>query len=88
MAHRALATPYGGPGAGTLTSVLSIMVFPPAVHIGTAGFRVKRAGVKKRSLAGHVSEDAWPDFRLSRARWGVAVMRQDRHHEIGVETTY
>ena len=26
-------------------------------HIGAAGVRVKRAGVKKRGLAGHVSED-------------------------------
>jgi hypothetical protein len=58
MAHRAQATHCGGPGACTLTSVLSLMVFPPAVHIGAAGFRGKRAGVKKRSLAGHVSEDA------------------------------
>ena len=49
----ALATPCDGPGAGRLTLFVSWMVFP-----GAGGFWVKRAGVKKRSLAGHVSEDA------------------------------
>jgi hypothetical protein len=33
-------------------------------HISAAGFRVKRAGVKKRSLACHVSEGAWIDLCL------------------------
>ena len=37
---------------GRLTLGVSCTVFP------AAGFRVKRAGVKKRGLAGHVSEDA------------------------------
>ena len=51
--------------------------------------RVKRAGVKECSLAGHVSEEARLDLHLSRARWGGAAMRQDPnwiaigYHEIG-----
>jgi hypothetical protein len=40
-------------------------------------------GVKKRSLAGHVSEDAYLDLRLSQAQWGVAAMRQAHNHQIG-----
>ena len=49
LAHRALATPCGGPGACKLTFVFSWTVFPS----GLSEHCIK----KQHSLAGHVSED-------------------------------
>ena len=56
LARRALAIPCGGPGACRLTRSSVERCF--LRHISAAGFRAKRAGVKTRGLAGHVSGDA------------------------------
>ena len=50
LAHRALATPCGGPGACRLTSSSVEQCF--LRHIGAAGFRIKAGGCKEARFGG------------------------------------